>query len=197
MNDIKVSVIMPVYNAEKTVGEALDSLLCQTEKDIEIICVDDGSNDNSLNILNEYAAKDNRIKVLHQENLRAGVARNNGLKISRGGYVIFLDSDDFFEPDLIEKTYKRAVEKDADIVLFDADKFDAQTNQYLRGVYLFPDRIAGNKEVFSRKTTADSLFQITTACPWTKLFKKEFIVSKGLEFQNLLYSMMYILYLVH
>ena len=185
MNDIKVSVVMPVYNAEKTVGEALNSLLCQTEKDIEIICVDDGSNDNSLNILNEYAARDNRIKVLCQENLHAGVARNNGLKISRGGYVIFLDSDDFFEPDLIEITYKKAIETNADVVLFDGDRFDTQSKKYKDGNLLHKDKLIGRTDVFSRSTTGKSLFQTTTPCPWTKLFNKEFLIKNRLEFRDL------------
>ena len=98
---IKVSVIIPVYNSEDYLQECLDSLLKQTLHEIEIICVDDGSTDGSLQILEKNAANDKRIQILHQENLHAGVARNNGLKAAHGEYVIFLDSDDFFELTLL------------------------------------------------------------------------------------------------
>ena len=79
MSEIKVSVIMPVYNAETYLEEAIECLICQTLKEIEIICVDDGSTDRSLEILEEYSKRDDRIKILHQRNLYAGVARNNRL----------------------------------------------------------------------------------------------------------------------
>ena len=109
MSEIKVSVIMPVYNAETYLEEAIECLICQTLKEIEIICVDDGSTDRSLEILEEYSKRDDRIKILHQRNLYAGVARNNGLKQANGEFVIFLDSDDLFERGLLEKTYKQGI----------------------------------------------------------------------------------------
>ena len=92
----KVSVIIPVYNVEEYLRECLDSIVKQTLREIEIICVDDGSTDNSLEILKEYAKKDNRITVITQKNLHAGVARNAGLAVAKGEYLSFLDSDDFF-----------------------------------------------------------------------------------------------------
>ena len=95
MNEIKVSVIIPVYNTENYLRECLDSVLAQTLREIEVICVDDGSTDNSLNILKEYQNKDTRIVVLTQENRSAGAARNYGLSIAKGKYLSFLDSDDF------------------------------------------------------------------------------------------------------
>ena len=94
LKDIKVSVIIPVYNAEKYLKECLDNVINQSLKEIEIICIDDGSNDNSLKILREYQQKDNRLIVLQQKNSGSGIARNFGIKYSSGKYISFLDADD-------------------------------------------------------------------------------------------------------
>ena len=102
MSEVKVSVIMPVYNVEKYLRQSLDSVLAQTLSEIEIICVDDGSTDGSYDILEEYAAKDQRITVLKQQNQYAGVARNHGLEKAGGKYVVFWDSDDFFEKNALQ-----------------------------------------------------------------------------------------------
>ena len=104
-NIFKVSVIIPVYNAAEFLGQGLDSLLNQTLHDIEIICVNDGSSDKSLEILKEYEKKDSRIKVIDQENQGAGAARNNGMAIAQGEYLSFLDADDFFEKNMLEESY--------------------------------------------------------------------------------------------
>ena len=93
----KISVIVPVYNVEKYLKRCLNSLVNQTYTNIEIICVNDGSKDNSLNILNEYAQKDNRIVVISQENQGQGIARNKGLEIAKGDYIGFIDPDDFID----------------------------------------------------------------------------------------------------
>ncbi len=92
----KVSVIIPVYNVEQYLRECLDSVINQTLKEIEIICVDDGSTDKSLDILLEYAAKDNRITVLKQENQGSGPARNNGILTAKGEFIAFMDADDMY-----------------------------------------------------------------------------------------------------
>ena len=94
----KVSVIIPVYNVEPYLKQCMDSVVGQTLKDIEIICVDDGSTDGSLDILKEYATEDSRIQIIEQKNAGAGAARNNGMRHATGKYLSFLDSDDFFEP---------------------------------------------------------------------------------------------------
>lgn len=96
MNEnIKVSVIIPVYNSAQYLTKCIESMLNQTLKEIEIICVDDGSTDESLAIIKNYKKLDSRIKILTQENKYAGVARNNGMRIAKGEYLFFLDSDDF------------------------------------------------------------------------------------------------------
>ena len=103
----KISVIIPVYNTEKYLRQCLDTVVAQTLKDIEIILVDDGSTDDSLLICQEYAQKDSRIHVYHQENQGAGPARNYGIKVAKGQYFSFLDSDDLFKLDMLERLYDK------------------------------------------------------------------------------------------
>ena len=115
----KVSVIVPVYNVSEYLGQCLDSILLQTLQDIEVICVNDGSTDDSLDILQGYAMFDERLKIISQENAGAGAARNNGIKHATGEYIICLDSDDFFEPDMLEKMVAKAEEDGSDVVVCD------------------------------------------------------------------------------
>lgn len=133
MKSTKVSIIIPVYNAETYLHECLDSVCNQTYKDLEIICVDDGSKDNSLAILQEYAAKDERFIVLSQANAGQAVARNAALDIATGTWVTGLDSDDYFVPDAIEKAIA-CEEDDVDIICFNAFMFpeDNPSDKVLR-----------------------------------------------------------------
>lgn len=108
MIDQLVSIVMPIYNAENYLKDSLDSLISQKYKNLEIICVDDGSTDNSLRILENYKRIDDRIKILKQKNQFAGVARNNGLDHANGKYIMFLDSDDIFEKSMISNLVKKA-----------------------------------------------------------------------------------------
>ena len=112
----KLSVIIPVYNVEKYLAECLDSVLNQTLKDIEVICVNDGSTDNSLQILEEYAKKDNRIKIVNKENGGLSSARNAGMNAATGEYFVFIDSDDLLDKDAYEKAMAHI--DDADLVHF-------------------------------------------------------------------------------
>lgn len=114
----KVSVIIPVYEAEPWLRECMDSVINQTLKEIEIICVDDGSPDNCGKILDEYASKDNRITVIHQENQGVSVARNSGLELAHGEYITFVDSDDYLNLNAYEIAYALAKKDDVDILQF-------------------------------------------------------------------------------
>lgn len=114
----KVSVIIPVYNSEKWLNQCLDSAKNQTLKDIEIICIDDGSTDKSGEILDEYAKNDGRFKVIHQEKAKISIARNAGLDNATGEYITFLDSDDYLELNAYELAYKLAKKDDVDILQF-------------------------------------------------------------------------------
>ena len=114
----KISVIVPVYNAEQYLRECLESLVNQTLEDLEIICVNDGSTDSSPKILEEYASKDSRIKIFHQENQGVSAARNLGISKVQGEYLVFVDSDDWIELNALEILYKTIDKRKSDILLF-------------------------------------------------------------------------------
>lgn len=116
----KVSIIIPIYNAQEEIRKAVDSVLAQTENNIEVILVDDGSKDESLAICQEYASKDTRVVVIHQENAGVSVARNKGLEVATGDYVGFVDSDDWIEPGMYERLLIEANAAGADVVMCDA-----------------------------------------------------------------------------
>ena len=181
----EISVIIPVFNVEKYLPQCLDSIINQTLHDIEIICVDDGSTDNSYIILQEYAIKDNRLIVLRQENSGAGVARNNGMKIARGKYLSILDADDYFELDMLEKAYFQCEKDKADICVFRSDRFDTNIEKYepipwtIKQVYLPSDIPFSAKEIYPY------VFQIFNGWSWDKLYLREFVEATELQFQGL------------
>ena len=166
---IKVSIIIPIYNMEKYLRECLDSVVNQTLKDIEIICINDGSTDNSLTILREYQEKDNRIKIINQDNKGTGTARNNGIKISMGEYIGFVDPDDWISLDYYEKLYKIAVQKDLDIVCAkNRIEYISKTEQKL---FKINNKFL-KKELILRHISL-----------WNKIFKKDFV--NKYNFENL------------
>ena len=118
---IKVSVVIPVYNVEKYLSECLDSVLGQTLREIECICIDDASPDRCGEMLDEYAARDGRVRVLHlKENHMQGYGRNRGLEMAKGEYVYFLDSDDMITPNAMEELYLLAKRDELDGIFFDS-----------------------------------------------------------------------------
>ena len=117
---INISIIIPIYNASETLSRAIDSVISQKEQNFELILVDDGSTDNSLQICNEYALKDSRIKVIHQVNAGVSVARNNGIINSQGYFLGFVDSDDWIEPKMYYDLLNIAKHKNVDIIICDA-----------------------------------------------------------------------------
>lgn len=116
--EIKLSIIIPVYNAEKYIGKCLDSLLGQTLKEFEMICVDDGSTDNSLAVLRKYAGTDSRIHVIHQENKGCNAARKMGYKHAKGKFIALVDADDWVENDIYEIVIEKMEERNADCAIF-------------------------------------------------------------------------------
>lgn len=180
----KVSVIIPVYNVEDYLRQCLDSIINQTLKDIEIICVDDGSTDSSLQILHEYKIKDSRVKVMTQKNQHAGVARNAGMQVARGEYFVFLDADDFFEADLLQLQYEKCKKFDADISLCSANCFQQKTGKFERADWLLAKSLI-KTQPFNRETLGDKLFSVTGPNPWTKMFSSVFIRKYNLRFQAL------------
>ena len=133
MSNIKVSIIVPVYNVEEYLPQCLDSLVNQTLQDIEIICINDGSTDSSGKILDNYAQKDNRIKVITKENEGQGVARNLAMDHANGEYIMFCDPDDWFELSACEDAYNQISKNDNDIVFF--NYFDYFDNSILHSAY--------------------------------------------------------------
>lgn len=122
--DKKLSIIIPVYGVEKYLRECLDSAINQTYENTEIICINDCSPDNSIDILKEYSKKDKRIKIIDlKKNVRQGVARNKAMEIATGDFITFLDADDYIQKDGYELAMKK-VSKDTDIVLFGFESFD-------------------------------------------------------------------------
>ena len=171
----KVSVIIPVYNTEKYLRECLESVISQTFTDIEIICVNDGSTDSSLAILEEYASNDKRIKVLKQKNKGAGSARNFGLKYATGEFLSFLDSDDFFENNFIEQMYSKAKETNADLVMCAVNGYNTITNEIFSLPWALNIQFLPNQEVFNYKDIPDYIFNIAQNWNWNKIFKREFV----------------------
>ena len=134
-SNVKVSVIVPVYNVEKYLKDCLDSVVNQTLEDIEIICVNDGSTDNSLAILEEYAEKDSRIKIITQENKGLGGARNTGLYHANGEYISFIDSDDWIELNTFEELYNMSKNLDLDMLMFQMKVFNIETGEFIEDQY--------------------------------------------------------------
>lgn len=187
MEKVKVSVIIPVYNAEPFLDDCLQTLLAQTLKEIEIICVNDGSKDRSLEILRRYEETDERMRVIDQENQGAGAARNAGLSIAKGEYLSFLDSDDFYERNMLERAYETAKNADADVCVFDADLYDVTTKSYRPCTWAFRRQYFTDREVFCPQDSPynENIFRMFNGWPWDKLFKREFIEREGLLYQNL------------
>jgi glycosyltransferase involved in cell wall biosynthesis len=129
MENIKVSVIIPVYNTEKYLDEAINSIISQTLQEIEIIIINDGSTDNSAQILERFAQQDSRIKIITlEENKGQSVARNTGMKIMKGEFIYFFDSDDILESDCLELCYQKMTKKDYDFLIFDRTPFLTEDN---------------------------------------------------------------------
>lgn len=184
MNTVKVSVIIPIYNTAQYLRQCLDSIIGQTLQEIEIICVDDGSTDECPQILAEYAARDPRIKLLHQENKYAGTARNYGMTIASGKYFAFWDSDDFFRPKALELMYKQCEKDDADLCICSATHyFDDIQKSFPNSGYLRKKYIP-SKRPFSSEDIPDHILNFATAHPWNKLFRRSFIEEMGLTFHE-------------
>ncbi|MCC8098465.1 MAG: glycosyltransferase [Clostridiales bacterium] len=181
---IKVSVIMPVYNAEQYLRQTLDSLLVRNETEFEIICVDDGSTDSSLDILREYEAKDFRVRVITQPNGGAGAARNNGMQYARGEYLSFLDADDFFEPEMLRLAYDRAHTLGTDITVFHCDQYFEATGEYAPTRYTINDNLLPMEQPFAGTDIPKDIFKAFVGWAWDKVFRADFVRENHLRFQE-------------
>ena len=172
-----ISIIVPCYNAEKYIAKCLDSLLAQTYVNIEILCVNDGSKDDTLTILQQYSIQDKRIKVFSQENSGPSAARNTGLKNVRSPYVMFCDSDDWYESQMCEKMLACLLENDVDIAVCDCNTVDeiGLARQKEQAQYYHLDR--SGKYLLDDRQIAD----LNTVL-WNKIFKFELIKKNKIEF---------------
>ena len=173
----EISIIVPVYNVEKYLFKCVESLINQSFKDIEIILVDDGSTDNSLNICNEYAAKDKRIKVISQKNAGPSVARNNALQLATGKYIGFVDSDDYIATDTYEKALKYMSE-DVSLVVWGVNVISDENLPYIKW---FENEYFGLKHSELQNVDDNILFS-TAVVPWNKLYRTSIIKSHNITF---------------
>ena len=193
-NNALISVIIPVYKVEKFLPKCLDSILGQTYKNLEIILIDDGSTDNSGKICDEYAQKDARIHVIHQENHGLSNARNAGLKIAHGEYIAFVDSDDYIELDMYEYLWKLISKENADVAMCNTCEDEGFHSQkpidvaYVMGpiqkYFEFSDWMAPWNKLYKRELIGDTCFDPTTSCGEDELFnfelaKKDALVALG------------------
>ncbi len=183
-SEVLVSIVIPVFNSEKYLRECLDSIISESYEKLQIICVDDGSTDCSGNILDEYSRIDSRIEVIHQDNQFAGIARNNGYDRVRGDYVLFLDSDDFFEDNHISRMLSKAIETKADVVICGARKYDNKKREYGTLKLSLDLRLINSALEFKPYEVKENLFQLTAGWAWDKMYKTRFITENKLSFQD-------------
>lgn len=182
-----ISIIMPLYNAQKFLAQAIESVLQQTYKDFELICVDDGSTDNTVSIVEKYMVEDHRIKLLKNDKRSgAAVARNKGIEKAQGDYISFLDGDDIIEPDMYQKAYTCMEANGLDLVCF--EYIHVPTEKISEKQYIFHSDEYLKKYCNApfRLLSIDYIDFISwTGGPWNKLIRRELITKNKLEFQNL------------
>lgn len=179
----KVSVIIPVYNNEKYLNQCVESVLKQTYTNLEIILIDDGSTDRTPEICEHLREQDPRIRVFHKENGGIGSSRNSGLTLASGDYILFVDSDDWIEPDCIKTLYNQLKTNNADIAIGNFMRFDEETavtyfqttkNDYFEKTYT---PVEWFKHEYDSKFNLFTVFVV----PWGKLYKRSL-------FKNIVYS---------
>ena len=184
MENPKISIIIPVYNAEQSLEKTIQAIQAQTFTDYEVICVDDGSTDNSLTILQGAAEEDGRFLVLHQEHSGAGAARNRGMEIAKGEYLLFSDCDDLYAEACLEKLCQTAVTNDADIAVCNFAGLDAGGREVKqKGIH--NEWLPKDCAVFSYRDCPVNILRIASPVVWNKLYRKAFILQNNLKFDQL------------
>lgn len=176
----KISVVVPVYNTEKFLRRCLDSIINQTLRDIEIICINDGSLDNSLEILQNYAQQDKRIKIINQKNMGVSCARNNGLKQAKGKYISFVDSDDWIDLDFLEKLYNSVEKYGADIAVSGIKRLRSYKWKYHLKIK--------NEEITCNTDRKFLLCDVPDKCyVWNKIYRLDKLQLNQIEFEPNVY----------
>ena len=179
----KLSIIIPVYNVEKYLPKCLGSILEQPFKDLEVICVNDGSTDGSLDVLQKIKKKDDRVVIIDKKNEGSGIARNIGLSTAQGEYVYFIDSDDWLEDDVLAKIIAKADELQTDILVFGGLSYyngKGQNGAYSKNK--LPKKYFG--KVVSAKDIKKDIFKFPSTA-WTKLYRRSFLIKNEIKFQNI------------
>lgn len=176
-----ISVIIPVYNVEKYIRKCFECLLKQTYKDLQIIVINDGSMDNSINIINEYIDKFKCIEIINQENMGASIAKNNGLKYAKGEYTLYIDPDDFIDEKMIETMYKSAVRNNSDIVLCGYYLYYQSTEKKVKVEYeLNSNKVYSNEKIIEMMLRHEIQGQLCNKLFKTKvLIENNFAMEKG------------------
>ncbi|HGH1676146.1 glycosyltransferase [Clostridium perfringens] len=182
---IKVSVIVPIYNSEEYLDECLNSIIKQSLKEIEIILINDGSKDNSLNICRKFKNKDDRIILLNQENSGVSVSRNNGIRISKGEYIIFVDSDDYLEEKMVEKLYNEIQNNKCDLV--QCNNYLKYNSKNIKSSYNFKDKKIYGKNEFLKVFVEDNILDGKVGMfLWNKIFSSNIIKENNINFENII-----------
>ncbi|WBW98954.1 glycosyltransferase [Oceanirhabdus sp. W0125-5] len=177
---VKISVIVPVYNAEQYIQQCIESLLCQTLKECEFIFINDGSEDKSREVIEEYIKLDNRIKLINQENQGVSMARNTGIHFATGEYIGFVDADDYIDGNMYEVLYQAAKESDCDVVI---SNFKSEIHQQkVITKYPFPINIVLNDEFIEQEILTYFLREdnLNTVC--NKVYKSKIIKENNIKF---------------
>lgn len=183
--NIKVSIIVPIYNGEDHLAQTLDCMVGQSFEDMEILCVSDGSTDRSVDIIKEYQEKDSRIVLLEKEKSNAGAARNYALDRAKGKYLLFWDGDDLFEPEAVELMYNKIEEDKADICVCNANHYDSQKEIFIsKPQYLNKSRLP-EQIPFSKETNGKYIFNFSSQVAWNKMYLREFIQKNNIRFQEI------------
>ena len=186
-HEIKVSVVMPIYNAGDYLTRAIGDVLSQTLSELELICVNDGSTDNSLSIVKSFMKKDQRIKLINEKNAGTSVARNVGLEAASGQYIIFLDADDFYEKNLLKLLYEAAEKDNLDVAVAKFDIYNDNQNKFSLPMEEPHSGIFVDNSVSSKNEYPDFILSSTTGYVWNKLFRTTFVKNMEISFDPELY----------
>ncbi|MBD8071307.1 glycosyltransferase family 2 protein [Bacillus sp. PS06] len=182
----KISVIIPVYNVENYLHRCVDSVLNQTFQEFEIILINDGSTDKSGGICDDYAQRDSRITVIHKKNARVAAARNDGLKMAKGKYVSFIDSDDWIEPEMFQRMITKADEYQLDFIMCDykkrSDSYEQNKTQPIRSGFYSKENIVN--ELYKCLIMFDDIEFPPTISNWVCFFRAEFLKCYNLKYDE-------------
>lgn len=200
MLNLKISVIIPVYNVEKFLRKCLNSVRFQTYSNLEIICIDDGSTDSSFEILQEFASQDNRFVVIKQKNRGVGASRNRGIKLATGDYIAFVDSDDWILLDLYETFVKKLKKSEADIYMFNVESYVKGRNDIARPMVFFREEdwnipSGGVCDIYNCKRPLSSNFSHSNKICKSELIKKNKIkFPENIKYEDQVFSVKLFLY---